>query len=358
MYRLQNPFGNPRKAVGLSSLTPHRPIGGGLNPPSTRSDFRPAWWCRNPHLQTLWSSLGRQLPRPRYRREVLDLPDGDFIDLDWLNRGTGRPTAVLIHGLCGSSRSSYIRGLAATLAASGWSVVAMNMRGAGGRPNRRPRTYHSGHTEDLDFLLGELARRHPRVPVCAAGFSLGGNLLLKWLGEHPGTPLLHAAVAVSVPMVLEESARRMNSGLSRLYQRRLVTSLQRSVVERLHLFRGRGNIPVALEASGFREFDEHLTAPLNGFEGANDYYTRCSSRGFLHRITVPTLIVQALDDPFMTTAVVPGADELSDRVCLELHSHGGHVGFVGGALPGRTRYWLDGRIYDFFRFARSHESFD
>ena len=312
--------------------------------------FEPAWWCRNAHAQTMWPTLFRPRRPIAYRREVVDLPDGDFLDLDWLAGAKDSPVAVLIHGLCGNSRSSYIRGLAAALNRCGYTVAAMNQRGAGGRPNRRPRTYHSGHTEDLDHLLGVLAERHPARPVVCAGFSLGGNLLLKWLGENPLSHNVAAAVAVSVPFVLSEAAQRMNRGFSRVYRSHLLGGLKRAARRRRELLACRFD-PAALDARDFQSFDDALTAPVNGFVDAAEYYALCSSRRFLGRITTPTLVIQSRDDPFMTESVIPTPDELSASVRLELYDRGGHVGFVAGYAPGRSRYWLEDRITTYFEAA-------
>ncbi len=305
--------------------------------------FTAAWWCRNPHLQTLWHGLLRRAPRIAWRREVLDLPDGDFVDLDWLDDGNGA-LVVLVHGLCGCSGSRYLRGLAARLQAHGHGVVALNLRGASGRPNRRPVTYHSGHTADLAHLVDVLAHRHPGRALFIAGFSLGGNLLLKWLGSQPRHQALRGAVAVSVPYRLEMAARRMGRGASRLYQRHLLARLRNDHQRRWRLLAGRADLDAALRARDFVAFDDALTAPVNGFVDAADYYARCSSLPCLRHVTVPTLLIHALDDPFMTPETVPDAADLGEGVQLECHRHGGHVGFVAGSVPWRARYWLEERI--------------
>jgi predicted alpha/beta-fold hydrolase len=311
---------------------------------SSASSFKPAWWCGNPHLQTVWPSFARPTPRPNYRREVLDLPDGDFIDIDWLDGPADGPLIVLIHGLCGSSRSPYIRGLAVRFSTLGFTVAAMNLRSAGGRPNRRPRTYHSGQTDDLDFLIRDLARRAPDRAIFCAGFSLGGNLLLKWLGENPHANPVRACVAVSVPFLLDEAALRMRSGFSRVYQNFLLGKLKRSTGQRRRLLEGRVDFDRSMRSRDFFEFDDAVTAPVNGFSDARNYYERCSSRRFLRRITVPTLLIQSRDDPFMTARIIPAATELADPVTLEVHERGGHVGFISGPSPGFSRYWLEERI--------------
>ncbi|HEY7841609.1 MAG TPA: hydrolase [Gammaproteobacteria bacterium] len=309
--------------------------------------FAPAWWLPGPHAQTLWPALLRRTPLPILDHEELNLPDGDFVDL---HRTRGRGAIVaLFHGLEGSLRSHYARGLIAAIAGAGWRCVFMHFRGCSGRHNRLPRSYHSGDTGDIAFLLRTLSEREPGTPLAAIGISLGGNALLKYLGEErvPGT--LRAAAAVSVPFQLADGAARLDRGFSRLYQRHLLGRLRRKFRDKFR--NGAPPVPIGdLDSlDNFRKFDGAITAPLHGFRDADDYYSRSSSRQFLGRICVPTLILQARDDPFLTPAALPRAGELSDCVRLELSRDGGHVGFVGGRWPWRPEYWLDRRIPDWFR---------
>ena len=305
--------------------------------------FQPAWWCRGPHAQTLWARLLRRTPRISYWRERLELPDGDFIDLDWSENGSG-PIVIILHGLEGSSASPYARGIMRAIERRGWRGVVMHFRGCSGEPNRLARSYHSGDTEDLAYFIHTLRRREPRTPLAAIGFSLGGNVLLKWLGKTGPAVPLRAAVAVSVPYVLHCAAERLNRGFSRLYQWRLMRSLCRTVIEK------RRNIELPLKIQNlstlksFRDFDEHVTAPLHGFDGADHYYSVSSARQYLKGITVPTLLLHARDDPFMTETAIPLKNELSETVTLEVSPHGGHVGFVMGTWPWQARYWLEERI--------------
>ena len=310
------------------------------------SRFKAAWWCRGPHRQTLWPSLIRRKPQVALKRERLGLPDGDFIDLDWTSNTSG-PIVVVLHGLEGSSNSGYVRGLLKAIALCGWRGVVMHFRGCSGEPNRLARSYHSGDTGDLAYLIQLLHQRAPHTPLAVVGYSLGGNVLLKWLGEVGKQAPLQAAVAVSVPFLLHHAAARLEKGLSRIYQWSLLRRMCRAVSEK----RQKINLPITIDdlsaPRNFRDFDEHITAPLHGFNGADDYYAASSSRRYLKQIAVPTLIVHARDDPFMTEAVIPGPDELSETVELELYPHGGHVGFVSGAWPWRARYWLEERIPDY-----------
>ncbi len=305
--------------------------------------FRAPWWLRSAHLQTLWPALLRSGPHPALERERLELPDGDFLDLDWRARERTAPLVLVLHGLAGSSRSPYARGMLEALAGRGWNAAVMHFRGCSGEPNRLDRSYHSGETGDLDRVIETLARRRYPALACV-GYSLGANVLLKWLGERGAGAPLAAAAAVSVPFVLACAAERLERGLSRLYRWYLLRDLRRDLRRK---FSDR-NAPIDLEAActarSFRDFDERVTAPLHGFAGAEDYYARSSCRPYLAAIRCPTLIVQAADDPFLEPSAIPGADELPAAVRLEVSRHGGHAGFVTGPLPWRPRYWLEERI--------------
>ncbi len=309
------------------------------------SGFQPAWWLRNPHLQTLWSSVLRKKPRVPLRRERFELPDGDFLDLDW-TPGTTGPLVVIFHGLEGSAESNYAKGLLAGIHRRGWRSVLMHFRGCSGELNRRPRSYHSGETGDMSSLFERLQANGNRR-FAAVGFSLGGNALLKYMGESGAGAMPLAAVAVSVPFDLNNAAEKLECGFSRLYQWYLLRRLRAKAVLK---YRAR-QCPMPpreiRHLRTFKQFDDRVTAPLHGFTGASDYYQRCSSRQFLMGIAKPTLILHAADDPFMTPQAIPQAAELSTKVKLELSSHGGHVGFVSGYIPLVASYWLEQRILDY-----------
>ena len=329
--------------------TPATPV---PEPTPTRSDgakfrFRPAWWLPGPHLQTLWPALLRRRGRPTLARERIELDDGDFLDLDW-NRGDdpAAPIVLLLHGLEGSSASHYAWGLLSAFERRGWPAAVVHFRGCSGEPNRLARGYHSGETDDLAWVAGEFGQRYPGRPLFAVGVSLGGNVLLKWLGEVGSRAPLAGAAAVSVPFDLGRCADRIEQGFSRVYRRHLVRELHRTIRAK---FGSWSESPVDLgKLSGwrtFREFDENVTAPLHGFEGAEDYYRRASSGPYVPRIRIPTLIVQAKNDPFLPGSVIP---RVSPSVRLEASAGGGHAGFVSGSVPGRPRYWLDERLPAFF----------
>jgi hypothetical protein len=277
----------------------------------------------------------------RLEPERLELPDGDFLDLAWGGPAAG-PVVILLHGLEGSLRSHYAAGLIALLSRRGFRALFLHFRNTR-EPNRLPRSYHSGETGDLAHVIAHVTTRTGRAPFAAVGYSLGGNVLLKWLGEAGEDAPLETAVAVSVPFDLSEAADRMERGASRLYQWRLVESLRRSYRRKF----ARMPSPLAVDLRRlrtFRQFDEAVTAPLHGFAGVDDYYGRSSSRPYLARIRVPTLILHARDDPFMWPHTPPTSAQLSPSVRLELSKHGGHVGFVTGRWPWRARWWLEERI--------------
>ncbi|MBF8778760.1 hydrolase [Pseudomonas fulva] len=315
--------------------------------------LRPATALGNPHLQTLWGPLFRRQAQPERDRERFWLADGDFLDLDWHGPHlSDTPLVLILHGLTGSSRSPYVIGLQQALATMGWASVAVNWRGCSGEPNLLPRSYHSGISEDLAEVIAYLRGRRPLAPLHAVGYSLGGNVLLKYLGETGRHSQLQAAVAVSVPFRLDQCADRMALGFSRLYQahfmRELATHLQ---AKRQHLRDlGHADALATLERLGplgrlrtFWDFDGKVTAPLNGFEDAQDYYRRASSRYYLGANRTPTLIIQSSDDPFIFRHSLPTAGELAADTWFELHDKGGHVGFVEGSLR-RPRYYLERRI--------------
>ena len=304
--------------------------------------FTPAWWLRGPHLQTIWAARVRRPPAIPVNRERIELPDGDFIDLDWC--GDSGPIAVILHGLQGSSRSPHVRGLLGALCLRGWRGAVMHFRGCSGEPNRLPRTYHSGETGDFGHVVRLLRTRHPTTPIAAVGFSLGGNVLLKWLAERGAGAEIAAAAAVSVPFELARVADRLELGFSRLYKRHFIADLQRAVLTK---FRNRPG-PLDLDAIrrewSFRGFDDRVTAPLHGFRDAEHYYAEASCRQYLRGVARPTLILHSIDDPFMTRGILPRAGELSPFVRIECAAAGGHVGFVGGRTPWSARYWLEERI--------------
>ena len=315
--------------------------------------FAPAWWLPGGHLQTLWNPFFRRAVELPRRRERLWLADGDFLDLDWCGpHDLKAPLVLILHGLTGSSRSHYVLGLQARLAAEDRPSVAINWRGCSGEPNLLPRAYHSGASDDLAEVIAHLQRSRPLAPLLAVGYSLGGNVLLKYLGETGGAAPLQKAVAVSAPFRLDQCADRIGIGFSRVYQAHFMREMVGYLKDKQQQFSRQGAAEhlAALQRLGslkglrtFWDFDGRFTAPLHGYADANDYYRRASSRYFLPAIRVPTLLIQAEDDPFVFRHSIPDVQELSATTILELHRNGGHVGFVEGP-PTRPRYYLERRI--------------
>jgi len=311
-----------------------------------RVQFKPAWWLPDGHSQTIWPDLIRKLPKLNYHPECLELPDGDFVDLCWTGNTSG-PIVAVFHGLEGCISSHYAASIMAIIHKLGWRGVFMHFRGCSGKANRLDRSYHSGDTCDIAFLLKSLKRRYPQSPLGAIGYSLGGNALLKYLGESGEDSLVESAVAVSVPYVLQDSVSRLSQGLSRLYQHRLIRLLHKKIQAKFNSRNEKSRIAELSSLDTLYKFDDRITAPLHGFNDAEDYYTQSSSRSFLTKIKIPALLLHSKNDPFMTPEAIPSNNELSKSVILELSENGGHVGFVGGSKPWKPEFWLEQRIPNF-----------
>jgi uncharacterized protein len=311
------------------------------------SEFRAASWLQNRHLQTIVPNVLYPRPPLKTRRERLELPDGDFVDVDWTLGKTG-PIVIVLHGLEGSVKSRYATRIMHRLHAMGLRGALPHFRGCSGEPNRLSIGYHSGFTQDLEYFTNLIVQREPQTQIAAVGYSLGGNVLLKWLGESPNAGRLLTGVAVSVPFDLADASRVIETGASRIYKWSLLGRMRHSAMRKFNRVTSPFKLPDIKGIRTFREFDDKLTAPLHGFKDADDYYRQCSSRYFLKRIHVPTLILHALDDPFMSPASVPQEEELSETVTLELSRNGGHVGFVNGSLLS-PNMWLGVRISSHLR---------
>jgi predicted alpha/beta-fold hydrolase len=316
------------------------------------SDFKPAWWLTNRHWQTIYPSLPwAGAPRVALRSETLDLPDGDSTVVDWLVEAPETaghlPLLVILHGLESSAEASYAQMLLASARDRGWNACVLHFRDCGDYRNKLPRRYHAGETNDIRYFLKKQITDGQTGPIFAAGYSLGGNVLLKYLGEDGATTPLVAAAAVSAPLNLAISASALNIGFSKFYQRLLLKRMKESVRRKFDRHTAAFDWQRAMSAATFAEFDDAVTAPLHGFEGIDDYYGTCSAAQFLKRIDRPTLIVNSLDDPFMTPEAIPDENELSDCVTIEASNGGGHVGFIEGGHPFRPRYYLPNRIIQF-----------
>lgn len=318
------------------------------------SEFRAASWLRNRHLQTMFPSLPwPRAPRPALTRRTLELPDGDVTVVDWLadspERTASSPLLVVLHGLEGSAESTYARHLLQAAADHGWHAAVLHFRDCGDYRNLLPRRYHAGETNDLRYFVTKLRTDGHEGPILAAGYSLGGNVLLKYLGEDGATTPLQAAAAVSVPLDLNACSIALTQGFSRLYQHYLLKRMKLAVTRKFDRHTAAFDWQKALDAKSFAEFDDAVTAPLHGFSGKDEYYEKCSSISFLKDIGRPTLIINARDDPFMLSETLPGAERLSEQVTLEISTNGGHVGFVSGGPPWNPNYYLPTRIIEFLQ---------
>ncbi len=310
--------------------------------------FRAAHWLPGPHAQTIGGRLLRRTTPPPFTRTRLETPDGDFLDLDFPPEPAGTsstsPLVLLLHGLEGSARRGYAINVYRALARHGVRAVGLNFRSCSGEPNRTARFYHSGDTQDIRFVLAVLRQRYPGAPLGAIGFSLGGNALLKYLGEEgeAARSALACAAAVSVPYDLGAGADLLDSTpMGRFYTGVFLKSLIRKADAKAALLVDRCDVDRLRGARSFREFDDAATAPLHGFQGAEDYYQRSSSRQFLHAVRVPTLLLHAADDPFLPGSHFPH-EEVASNDCLTgvVTSTGGHVGFIGGT-PWRPHFWAE-----------------
>jgi predicted alpha/beta-fold hydrolase len=314
--------------------------------------FTPAGWLPGPNLQTVFARLARPWPRPSARRERWELPDGDFLDVDrFAGPAPGAPLLLVCHGLEGSSRAPYVRGLVAQALRRGLGAVALNFRGCSGEMNRLPRSYHSGETGDLAYAVGRLAGERPGRPLCLAGFSLGGNVVAKYLAERgqAAPSEVVAAAVISVPFDLAACARTVDGPgfWMAVYRERFLRTLRRKAMRKARAFGGLLDPARVGAVRTFAEFDQVVTAPLHGFASAADYWARSSSGRLLDRVRRPLLAIAAGDDPIVPAASLPReAARANPQVTLEVAPGGGHGGFVAGR-PWRPRYWAEERAADF-----------
>lgn len=306
------------------------------------------YWLPGGHLQTILPAILMRKPAVCYRRERWDTPDGDFIDVDFVDGQPGKPFLVLFHGLEGSSDSHYARALMAHLAALGWSGAVPHFRGCSGELNRAPRFYHSGDAEEVDWIVRRLAARH-HGKFFAAGVSLGGNALLRWLGESQHqADFVDAACAISAPLDLAAGGAALSRGVNMIYTRLFLQTLKPKCLQKLSQHPGLYDPQAMLSARNLYEFDNVVTAPLHGFRDTDDYWHRASAKHVLPDITVPTLVLNAQNDPFLPGRHLPR--NASNSVTLDYPKYGGHVGFAIGGPPGRIN-WLPQRILHFLEAA-------
>ncbi len=313
-------------------------------------DFEPAWWCPGAHLQTVWGRLLRRRVAVPTCRVRWTTPDGDFLDLDFMDGPVNSPFLLVLHGLEGSSNRKYVRGLLRLARKRGWRGVALNFRSCSGSMNRAPRLYHSGETADLDWVVAELTKREPGAVILPVGFSLGGNVLLKWLGEEgDGAPdEVRAAVAISTPFDLAAAARKMSRGIGKLYSRFFFRSLKAKALAKAMQYPDLLDRRAIKKVRNWKDYDGVVTAPLHGFESAEDYWARSSSASFLAKIRRPVFLISSADDPFTPHTSLPH-EPVSESPWLDASftERGGHVGFVGGAFPWSSVSWAEQRAIEF-----------
>ncbi|WP_020530946.1 YheT family hydrolase [Flexithrix dorotheae] len=309
-----------------------------------RPKFTPPIFLRNNHLHTIFPVLFRKVKDVNYVRERLNLKDGDFIDLDW-QKNDSKKVALLIHGFEGSTDSLYLKAMAHAMLKSGWDIVGMNLRGCSGELNHLYRSYHSGASEDVEEVVNYLANQYNYEELMVIGFSLGGNMTLKYLGEagkKQSPDILKSAVAVSVPCDLGSAADTIN----RFYANRFLKTLKPKLIQKIKKYSSALTIEDVKKIKTLREFDDIYTAPVHGYENATDFYSKCSSRHFIKNIEIPTLLISALDDPFLTKKCFPFKEaQQNPNFYFLATQNGGHVGFVEFNADGE--YWLEKRIVDF-----------
>lgn len=344
----------------LARAEPHP--AGGAPPPS----YRAPWWLPGGHLQTVYSATFAPRQALTYRRERWDttpngVADGDFIDVDSVapaqdaspQAGAAtaglKPTLVLFHGLEGSSQSPYALALMRMCLARGWNGMVVHFRGCSGEINRLPRAYHSGDAAEIDWVLRKVKARIGAAPLYAAGVSLGGNALMKWLGERgsDAAKLVRAAAAVSAPLDLMASGDALGRGFNLYYAKHFLATMKRKSLIKLQQHPGIFDAAAVARSRTLREFDNIVTAPLHGYRDTDDYWTRASSKPGLAFVQVPTLLINALNDPFLPAQALPTHRQVSSWIHLDFPQHGGHVGFSSPHFPGRAE-WLPQRIFHFF----------
>ncbi|UGQ45821.1 YheT family hydrolase [Massilia endophytica] len=312
-------------------------------------DYRAPFWLPNGHFQTIYPATLMAKPEVAFRRERWNTPDGDFIDVDFVDGEVGQPFVLLFHGLEGSSNSHYCRAMMAELRARGWSGAVPHFRTCSGEENLAPRFYHSGDAQEVDWIIRKL-RPRAQGKFYACGVSLGGNVLLRWLGESQHqAEIVDAAVSVSAPLDLARGGEALSRGFNRLYQRMFLQTLKPKCVAKHRQFPGLFDLEAMLAANDLYSFDNVVTAPLHGYRNTEDYWDRASAKHVLGDITVSTLVLNAQNDPFLPGRHLPR--HASSHVVLDYPAHGGHVGFASGRLPGSLQ-WLPQRMLHFLEGGR------
>jgi predicted alpha/beta-fold hydrolase len=314
---------------------------------ASSSDYKPALWFRNGHIQTIFPTVFRKVSGVCYKRERIQTPDDDFLDLDWSCSG-GQLLAVISHGLEGDSQRAYVKGMVKALNEDQIDCLAWNYRTCGGETNRQLRMYHNGCTDDLDLVIRHtIAKGYEKIVLI--GFSMGGNLNLLYLGQQCEQihPQLKGAVAFSVPVDLEDASMQLSRVSNTIYMKRFLRMLHRKVKEKMVFFPDQINDRDFDQIKDFKAYDDRYTAPIHGFKSAEDYWTKCSCGPLLGRIRVPSLIVNAKDDPFLGPSCYPYHQRKNPCIYFEVPEYGGHIGFINRRISGK--YWSEFRTVDFIQ---------
>lgn len=310
-------------------------------------DYKPTIWFRNGHIQSIFPSLFRKVNGVIYKRERIETPDDDFLDLDWSCSGE-KILAIISHGLEGNSQRAYVKGMVKSLNEAHIDSLAWNYRSCSGETNRQLRMYHNGSTDDLDLVIRHaITKGYENIVL--VGFSMGGNLSLLYLGEQGDKlfPQLKGAVTFSVPIDLKSSSEKLSSVTNKIYMKRFLRMLHGKVKDKMLLFPDQIDDKGYDQIKDFKDFDDRYTAPLNGFKSAEDYWAKCSCGPLLDSIRVPSLIVNAKNDPFLGASCYPDEEEINTNITLEFPKYGGHVGFIDRSINGK--YWSESRTIDFIK---------
>ena len=315
------------------------------------------WWLGSgtpgAHMQTLYPAVFAKRPGVTYTRERWDSTphgkaDGDFVDVDRVGGSLEKPMLVVFHGLEGSSQSPYALHLMAEVRRRGWRGLVPHFRGCSGEINRLPRAYHAGDAAEIDWILRRAKAEAPGQPLYVAAISLGGNATLKWLGEQGSAArgVAEAAIAISAPLDLTSAGDALARGFCKVYTKNFLATMKKKALAKLAMHPGIFNAELALRSRTLREFDNEVTAPLHGYRDTDDYWSRASAKPGLIDVRVPTLVLNALNDPFLPASALPTAAQVSSAVTLHFPVHGGHVGFATGSFPGNGA-WMPQRVFHF-----------
>lgn len=316
------------------------------------SDFKPVKGLSNPHIQTMVAKYLNRHDVVATINEKLELPDGDFVDLAWTEipeENNTKPIVVLLHGLQGCEYSHYVKSMFKAIQQKGWIGVLIHFRGCSGKPNRLAHSYHSGYTTDIRYFTEQLKSRYQHCKFAIVGYSLGGNVLTKYLSETIDSPY-ECATVICAPLHLASCSDKINKGFSKIYQNYLLKLLKRETENKIKLGLVKHiSLNELKQIKTMRDFDNNVTAPLNGFNGAEHYYKESSGIHILNKITKPCLIIHAQDDPFLSHKHIIAIDSLPDNITFEISSTGGHVGFLTGDSLFKPQYWLETKVPQFLQ---------